>query len=191
MSWAAVCLAGALLVAADRARVVRRAGLAGSERAAPHRSSGPADPLAVAAALDVFAACLASGMAVASAAAATVPSAPPSLAGVLGRAAELLAVGADAATAWSTHDTTDRHVEALTRLARRSATSGAALAQGVVELAEQSRQDAGDTARAAGERASILIAGPLGLCYLPAFLCLGVVPVVMGLARDVLTMGVT
>ena len=104
--------------------------------------------------------------------------------------AELLALGADAATAWSSHGTSDRHVEAFTRLARRSAASGAALAQGVADLAEQSRQDAADDARAAGERASVLIAGPLGLCYLPAFLCLGVVPVVMGLARDVLTMGV-
>jgi pilus assembly protein TadC len=149
------------------------------------------DPLAVAAALDVFAACLTSGMAVAGAAAATAVSAPQPLAGVLGRAAELLAVGADASTAWSVRDTADRHVDALTRLARRSAASGAALAQGVAELAEQSRQDAGDDARSAGERAAVLIAGPLGLCYLPAFLCLGVVPVVMGLARNVLTMGVT
>ncbi|WP_319454777.1 MULTISPECIES: type II secretion system F family protein [unclassified Mycobacterium] len=189
MTWAAVCLAGALLVAVDRARVERRAGLTARERADQRRSDGPADPLAVAAALDVFAACLSSGMAVAAAAAATAPSSPAPLAAVLGRAAELLAVGADATTAWSTQDRSDRYVEALTRLARRSAASGAALAQGVAELAEQSRQDAGDAARAAGERAGVLIAGPLGLCYLPAFLCLGVVPVVMGLARDVLTMG--
>lgn len=36
----------------------------------------------------------------------------------------------------------------------------------------------------------MLIAGPLGLCYLPAFICLGIVPVVVGLAGDVLTTGV-
>jgi pilus assembly protein TadC len=191
MTWAATCLAGALLLAVDRARVRRRAGLVVQDRAEHRRSNGPVDPLAVAAALDVFAACLTSGMAVAGAAAATAASAPQPLAGVLGRAAELLAVGADASTAWSGHDPADRHVDALTRLARRSAASGAALAQGVAELAEQSRQDAGDAARSAGERASVLIAGPLGLCYLPAFMCLGVVPVVMGLARNVLTMGVT
>jgi pilus assembly protein TadC len=189
MTWAALCLASALLLTADRARTQVRAGLTVAEHTECREADGPVDPLAVAAALDVFAACLASGMAVAGAAAATAPSAPPPLAGVLGRAAELLAVGADATTAWSGHGANDRHVEALTRLARRSAASGAALAQGVVELAEQSRQDAGDAARAGGERASVLIAGPLGLCYLPAFLCLGVVPVVMGLARDVLTMG--
>jgi hypothetical protein len=42
---------------------------------------------------------------------------------------------------------------------------------------------------AAAQRASVLIAGPLGLCYLPAFLCLGIVPVVAGLAGDVLQSG--
>jgi pilus assembly protein TadC len=190
MSWAAILLATALLSSGTRLRVAHRAGL-GPPVAAPVHVCVPVDPLAVASALDVFAACLSSGMAVASAAAATAPSAPRPLAAALGRAAELLALGADAATAWaSVGQVSDRHVEALTRLARRSAASGAALAQGVSELADQSRQDAGDAGRAAGERASVLIAGPLGLCYLPAFLCLGVVPVVMGLARDVLDMGV-
>ena len=81
-------------------------------------------------------------------------------------------------------------VDALRRLARRSAASGTALAQGVTDLADQSRLDAGDAARAAAERAAVLIAGPLGLCYLPAFLCLGIVPVVVGLAGQVLRSGV-
>ena len=188
MSWAAVLLAAAVLLSGDRVRVARRAGLP-ERRRVGRPAAEPDDPLAVAAALDVFAACLSSGMAVGTAAAATGPSAPRPLAEVLSRAAELLALGADAATAWSPGDTSDGHVEDLSRLARRSASSGAALAQGVTDLAEQSRQDAGDVARAAGERAAVLIAGPLGLCYLPAFLCLGIVPVVMGLARDVFQLG--
>jgi pilus assembly protein TadC len=113
------------------------------------------------------------------------------LADVLGRAADLLALGADPATAWSNAGAPrDEHVEALRRLARRSAASGTALAQAVSELADQSRLDAADTARAAAERASVLIAGPLGVCYLPAFVCLGIVPVVVGLAGDVLQSGV-
>jgi pilus assembly protein TadC len=64
------------------------------------------------------------------------------------------------------------------------------LAQGVAELADQSRHEAADTANAAAERASVLIAGPLGLCYLPAFVCLGIIPVVAGLAADVLGSGI-
>jgi hypothetical protein len=43
-------------------------------------------------------------------------------------------------------------------------------------------------AGAAAQRTSVLIAGPLGLCYLPTFL-LGIVPVVAGLAGDVLGPG--
>jgi pilus assembly protein TadC len=191
MTWAAILLAAALLVSGVRRRGAQCVGPGSAATASTHSSAVPVDPLAVASALDVFAACLSSGMAVASAAAATAASAPQPLARVLGRASELLALGADAATAWSGGEpSSDRHVDALTRLARRSAASGAALAHGVADLADQSRQDAADTARAAGERASVLIAGPLGLCYLPAFVCLGVVPVVMGLARDVLDMGV-
>jgi pilus assembly protein TadC len=154
-------------------------------------SPAPNDPLAAAASFDVFAACLRSGMAVSTAAAATASSAPQPLGRLLTRAADLLALGADPAAAWSNAALPlDNQTEALMRLARRSATSGAALADGVAELADQSRHEAADAARAAAERASVLIAGPLGLCYLPAFLCLGVLPVVAGLAGDVLESGV-
>ncbi|KUI46374.1 pilus assembly protein TadC [Mycobacterium sp. GA-1199] len=148
------------------------------------------DPLALASALDVLAACLHSGMAVAAAAAAAAPCAPPTVARVLVRAADLLALGADPATAWADAPDGDRSVDALLRLARRSAASGTALAQGVSTLATRSRDDAADTARAAAERASVLIAAPLGVCYLPAFFCLGIVPVVAGLAGDVLQSGI-
>jgi pilus assembly protein TadC len=149
------------------------------------------DPLAAASALDVLAACLRSGMAVPTAASATAPSAPAPLAAALSRAADLLALGADPTTAWANATgPDDKTVDALLRLARRSAASGAALAQGVAELADQSRHDAAAAATAAAERASVLIAGPLGLCYLPAFVCLGIVPVVAGLAGDVLGSGI-
>ena len=185
-------LAAALLIGGRSARAGFRLDRA---VAAVRRHSRPlgraADPLAVASSLDVFAACLTSGMAVASAAAATGESAPRHLAGVLVRAADLLALGAEPATAWSDSGPQgDQRLDALRRLARRSAASGTALAQGVADLADQSRLDAGDAARAAAERAAVLIAGPLGLCYLPAFLCLGIVPVVVGLAGEVLRSGV-
>ena len=210
MSWAALLLASAFLVGGDHSRVRIRAG-----KTAPTRTRLPRDvsrdPLAAASSFDVLAACLRSGMAVSTAAAAAAPSAPEELARLLNRAADLLALGADPATAWSNFPSPqspacawahargpmrvgpelslDNHAEALLRLARRSAASGAALAQGVAELAAQSRHDAADSAGADAERASVLIAGPLGLCYLPAFLCLGIVPVVAGLAGDVLQAG--
>ncbi|MGO4445399.1 type II secretion system F family protein [Mycobacterium sp. 2YAF39] len=193
MIWAAVLLAAAMLLGTDRSRArvhARTLGLRAEVRPAGSAVSA-ADPLAVASTLEVLAACLRSGMAVSTAAAATAPSAPPELARILTRAADLLALGADPASAWSdaTHHVSGE-AEALLRLARRSASSGAALAQGVAELATQARDGAADAARAAAERASVLIAGPLGLCYLPAFVCLGIVPVVAGLAGDVLRSGV-
>ena len=191
MSVAAVLLAAALLCAPGPAVVRNRIGL-GAARVAPVRRRRPGDPLATASALDVFAVCLFAGMSVAAAAAATAPSAPDRLGAVLRRAADLLALGADADTAWPRADAGEGGDggEALARLARRSASSGSALAQGVAELADQSRQDAGHSASAAAERASVLIAGPLGLCFLPAFVCLGIVPVVAGLAGEVFTSGI-
>jgi pilus assembly protein TadC len=187
MSWAALLLATALVLGTD-SRPRARAGLA----VVRHRPTSARidDPLAAASSLDVLAACLRSGMAVSTAASATAPSAPAPLAAALSRAADLLALGAEPATAWNAAGEADNNVEALLRLARRSASSGAALAQGAAELAEQSRHAATDAATAAAERASVLIAGPLGLCYLPAFVCLGIVPVVAGLAGDVLGSGI-
>lgn len=192
MTWSALLLALALVIGGTRPRAWQRLDRAAAD-ALPRSpvSDGSRDPLAVASSLDVFAACLTSGMTVASAAAATGSSAPRPLADVLKRAADLLALGAEPATAWSHPDRSgDRRLETLLRLARRSASSGTALAGGVAELADQSRLDAGDAAKAAAERASVLIAGPLGLCYLPAFVCLGILPVVVGLASDVLRSGV-
>ncbi|MBO0680976.1 type II secretion system F family protein [Mycolicibacterium sp. S2-37] len=154
------------------------------------RCSVPTDPLAAASAFDVLAACLVSGMAVSAAAAATAEFAPPGLSALLHRASDMLALGSDATSAWSGAGVPhDAHAEALMRLARRSAESGSALAAGVAALADESRQDAADAAQASAERASVLIAGPLGACYLPAFLCLGIVPVVAGLAGEVLQTG--
>lgn len=194
MTMAAVLLAAALLSGAGPSAVRARAGLAAWPRRAPRRPMRRPDLLAVASSLDVLAVCLAAGMAVSTAAAATASSAPPVLARVLHRAADLLALGADPAVAWSLPPelptkAVDAQIDALLRLARRSAASGAALADGVAALAAQCRQDATHTAAATAERAGVLIAGPLGLCFLPAFVCLGVVPVVAGLAGDLLQSG--
>lgn len=189
MTAAIVLLAVALLAGTGHLRVRRRAGLPAARP--PRMTSRPhpqSDPLAMASALDVFAVCLSAGMAVPAAARVTVPSAPPELGSLLRRTGDLLALGADPDTAWS-GDTADPTCQSLLRLARRSAVSGSALAAGVADLAEQARAEAANTAVAAAERAGVLIAGPLGLCFLPAFVCLGIVPVVVGLAGDVFTAG--
>ncbi len=74
-------------------------------------------------------------------------------------------------------------------MARRSARAGSSPVRGLRELAETERGTAQDNAAAAAERAGVAISGPLGLCFLPAFVCLGIVPVVIGLAGNVLDGG--
>ncbi|WP_067648083.1 type II secretion system F family protein [Nocardia harenae] len=186
-------LALALLAAPPPPPVLRRwhTPAAGPEP----ESESAADPLAGASVFDLLAACLRAGLPMANAARAVAPTAPPAVAGALRRAAELLGLGAEASTAWHRAATEcanrpgAEEIDALARLARRSARSGASLATAVTELARHRRAAVEDTAAARAERAGVLIAGPLGLCFLPAFLCLGIVPVVIGLAGQVLGNG--
>lgn len=190
MTAAALLLAAAVLLAGGPSGIHRVAGGAQirSTRSAAFsaETSSASDPFAAASALDVLAVCLAAGMTVPAAAGATSAFAPAGLAALLRRAADLLALGCDPDTAWKAHDA-DAADEgaALARLARRSATSGSALADGVAEMAEQKRSEVGHAAAASAERAGVLIAGPLGLCFLPAFILLGIVPVVAGLAGEI------
>lgn len=149
------------------------------------------DPFAVAAALDLFAVCLRAGLTIPAAALAVAHTAPAVLAEPLTATAELLELGAEPERAWSTPQrvrTPNRkgsetdHFEQLSMLARRSARAGSALSVQVAELATETRRCAHDDAHARAERAGVLVSGPLGLCFLPAFVCLGIVPVVIGLA---------
>lgn len=144
------------------------------------------DPLDVAAAYDLFAICLRAGLPVRSAGAAVAVSLPSELAEPLRRAIDLLGLGADAEQAWHELESTPGALVDLAVLARRSARSGASMAEGLAELAIQTRAQAEDAALAAAERAGVKISGPLGLCFLPAFVCLGIAPVVIGLAGSVL-----
>ncbi len=72
------------------------------------------------------------------------------------------------------------------RAARTSAATGAALAQVARAEAVRLRAELVDTAQTRAQRAAVLITAPLGLCFLPAFVVLGIAPVVIGLAGDAL-----
>lgn len=158
------------------------------------------DPFTVAATLDLFAVCLRAGLPIAAAVRVAGTSAPPSLARHLEATAELLELGAEPQHAWSPRRDTGRrrggskkkpdsaavYFDELAQLARRSSRAGSAFSGGVAELAERVRREAQDGAVAGAERAGVLVSGPLGLCFLPAFICLGIVPVVIGLAAGTL-----
>ena len=76
--------------------------------------------------------------------------------------------------------------ERLVRAVVRSADSGAAVARALTRLADELREAAVADAEASARRAGVLIVLPLGLCFLPAFLLAGVVPVVIAILGDVL-----
>jgi Flp pilus assembly protein TadB len=148
------------------------------------RHPPPADPMTVAAAWDLLAACLKAGLPVPTAVTAVSGQLPANAAHALRASADLLALGADPATAWEPA-TICQDTAALARGARRAAQSGTALADLVADLATTIRANTADAAEAAAQRAGVLITAPLGLCFLPAFVCLGVVPVIAGLAKQI------
>lgn len=157
-----------------RSRPVRR----------PPPEPGPPDPFAQAATWDLLAAALRAGLPVARAVHAVLAGVPPGPAERLREVVDLLTLGADPVSAWARalhHPDT----APLARAARRTARSGAALAGAAADLAAEARAKVADQAEARAQRAAVLVAGPLALCFLPAFLCLGVLPVVIGLVGSV------
>lgn len=165
-------------------------------RLGPRVRRGPApiserrfdDPLAEPAAYDLFAACLRSGLSAEVGARAAAMAAPPKLARELLRSAELIALGADPQLVWARPDPSGA-LNDLAGPARRSARSGASMAAALDELADRRRAELDELAQARAERAGVLIAGPLGLCFLPAFVCIGIVPVVLGLVDGLVGSG--
>lgn len=63
---------------------------------------------------------------------------------------------------------------------------GAALAPSLSRLARDQRRVARSAAAARARAAGIRALAPLGLCFLPAFILLGVVPAIAGIASTLL-----
>jgi len=136
-------------------------------------------------ALDLVSTALSAGLPVPAALAAAAHACGGPLAADLERVAELSALGAGPAAAWADH-ADDPVLGPVARAAERSADSGSALAGSLARLAADRRAEAILRAESAARRAGVLAMAPLGLCFLPAFICLGVVPVVIGIAAEVL-----
>lgn len=145
-------------------------------RAAPDR--------ALALALDLAAAALRAGQPVASALALAAPAAGPSTAAQLAQVVGLLRLGADPVEAWRAL-ADDEVLAPVAQAACRSADSGVRLARGWEQAACDVRAQVRAAAEARAHRAGVIAIAPLGLCFLPAFVCLGVAPVVVGIAGGV------
>ena len=103
----------------------------------------------------------------------------------LGGALSRLQLGADPAAVWG-HLATDDILAPLGRALGRAHRSGISVTAQIGDLAEQLAADqrarAEERARGVGVRAAV----PLGLCLLPAFVLLGIVPIVASLLSAVL-----
>jgi pilus assembly protein TadC len=75
---------------------------------------------------------------------------------------------------------------ALARLLERADVTGLPAAGPVAGLAADARADWGRAATARARKAAVLVTAPVGLCFLPAFIAVGVLPIVVGLAGGVL-----
>lgn len=141
--------------------------------------------LDIAADIDLYAACTAAGLAPAVAAQIASEASREPLAGTWRTVASLLAVGAEPERAWEPMAAVPG-LSDLAALAAGSAASGTRVATAAGRISGRLRRRAEDRATAAGERAGVLIAMPLTLCFLPAFFILGLTPVVLGLAGNIL-----
>jgi Flp pilus assembly protein TadB len=154
--------------------------LLGRLGAAPDDGSRLARDLPVA--CDLLAVCLTAGTPVGAAVGAVGGAVPGPLGERLVEVGALYRLGAAPRRAWSG---VPPPVDALARAVVRAGESGSAVVPALQRLAADLRSSDRSDTEAAVRRAGVWVLAPLGLCFLPAFLCLGVVPLVLGIAADV------
>ncbi|MFP7365076.1 type II secretion system F family protein [Corynebacterium callunae] len=145
-----------------------------------------ADPLEIAADIELFAACLDAGLNTRDAASVVANVAVESQQQIWTQVVALLSVGVNAQKAFSLMATTPG-LDELANLATISQRSGSALSTGCTQIAGSLRATAADHRTAAAERAGVFIALPLALCFLPAFIIIGLAPVVLSLGTQLIT----
>lgn len=139
---------------------------------------------------DLLSACLASGAPLTAAAVATGEALGSPIDAPLLALADALALGADPVTSWRALEI-EPGLAPLARAAARSVETGAPLSAMLAGIADDLRRDQRALADSAARAAGVRAVGPLAAAFLPAFLLIGVVPVVVSLALPFLSSGVT
>lgn len=134
------------------------------------------------AACDLLGVCLSAGLPVEGALEAVGGAVGGPLGEQLRSMAALSRLGADPRRAWAE---APAELAGLGRVLVRAGESGATVAGSLRTLAAESRAAARAGTQAAVQRAGVWVLAPLGACFLPAFVCLGVAPLVLGIAEDV------
>ncbi|MFJ9981345.1 type II secretion system F family protein [Streptomyces cyaneofuscatus] len=139
-------------------------------------------------AADLLAACIAVGAGPREAAEAVGESIGGPVGDRLARVAAEIRLGGEPAEAWGRLGAIPG-AGPLARCLHRAGSTGAPAAEPVARLAEAMRAEQAGAAVARAQRAGVLITAPVGLCFLPAFLAVGVAPVIIGLAGGLLATG--
>ncbi len=90
-----------------------------------------------------------------------------------------LALGADPQVEWR-RVMTDPQLAPLARTMLRTLESGAPLVDGLTRLAADRRRERRASVQARARTVGVKAAGPLAVCFLPAFMLIGVVPTIAG-----------
>ncbi|WCN02326.1 type II secretion system F family protein [Streptomyces sp. M92] len=171
-------LAGAVVLWRLRARRAAAGTAAEQSRAAEAARQLPL-------AADLLAACVAAGAGPVTAAHAVGEALGGPVGDALGRGAAEVRLGGEPGGAWRALAALPGAAP-LARLLERADVSGLPAAGPVARLATQARTDWARTTTARARRAAVMVTAPVGLCFLPAFIAVGVLPVVIGLAGGVL-----
>ncbi|WP_231156498.1 type II secretion system F family protein [Streptomyces sp. CNZ748] len=139
-------------------------------------------------AADLLSACIAAGAGPVPAAQAVGETLGGPVGDALARGAAEVRLGGEPGQAWRRLAALPGAVP-LARLLERADVSGLPLAAPVGRLAAEARAGWNRAATARARRAAVLVSAPVGLCFLPAFIAVGVLPVVIGLAGGVLGAG--
>jgi pilus assembly protein TadC len=132
-------------------------------------------------AADLLAACLAAGASLIDAATAVADALGGPVSHELRPVIGAIRLGAAPATAWLGL-CREPGLAPLGRACARAVETGAPLAETIARLADDQRAERRLAGAEAARRAGVAATAPLGLCFLPAFLLLGVVPVLLGIA---------
>lgn len=148
-----------------------------------------ADVVDTALMIDLLAAILIAGAPIGVALTVLADSSPPTLARGLRAVAGALSLGAEWEVAWNSavarSDARTGHILLVLSNALRFAALTGASSAGIVHAhAEQLRRRRNSEAEQRAATLGVRLVVPLGLCYLPAFICFGVLPVILALVPE-------
>lgn len=135
--------------------------------------------------LDLITSCLRAGAPLSTAVRAVGGEVGGPLSAVLADVAGHLDLGAAPVVAWRRAGELPP-LQPVVETVIRVGDSGAALAPAFAQLAAEERERARRAQEVAVRRIGVFVVIPLGLCFLPAFLLIGVVPIVAGLVSGLL-----